>query len=270
MMIDITAYLVAASFLGWLYLGSLRGCFWLPLVPGSSPDPVAWPDIDIIVPARNEAGILPVSLPSLLAQDYPGTWRIILVDDHSADGTADAARATAARKNEPQRLTVITAPDLPQGWNGKVAAMQAGLAESTASYVLFTDADIWHPADHLRRLAARAVDQKLDLVSRMARLHCESAAEKLLIPAFAFFFALLYPFRRVNDPSSPTAAAAGGVMLVRRETLENRGGLAAIKSELIDDCALARLIKFGSPRSPGGASNFASPRMCAACANIRI
>ncbi len=129
--------------------------------------------------------------------------------------------------------------------------MQAGIEHSNASYVLFTDADIWHPPDSLQKLTARAVEQKLDLVSLMVRLHCESTMEKLLIPAFVFFFAMLYPFRRTNNPESKVAAAAGGVMLVNRQTLEDCGGLAAIKSELIDDCALARLIKHGRGKSTG-------------------
>ena len=128
--------------------------------------------------------------------------------------------------------------------------MQAGVAQSTSPYVLFTDADIWHPPDSLQRLAARTTEQQLDLTSRMVRLHCQSAAEKLLIPAFVFFFAMLYPFSRVNDPDSDTAAAAGGVMLVRRQTLDERGGLAAIKPALIDDCALARLNKLGRTGAP--------------------
>lgn len=186
----------------------------------------------MVVPARDEADVLPRTLPSLLAQDYPGLWRIILVDDHSQDGTGAIAR----QLGKPDRLTIIVPPPLPVGWSGKVAAMHAGALHSQADFILFTDADIAHPPDSLRRLAARAIARDLDLTSRMARLHCQSVAEKLLVPAFVFFFAMLYPFRRA-------AAAAGGVMLVRRHTLDAIGGLASIKSALIDDCSLAKAIK---------------------------
>ncbi len=213
---------------GWLYLALFHDSFWRLLFDERSADPAAWPSIDIIVPAREEADALPRTLPSLLAQDYPGAWQIILVDDHSRDGTGDIARTLG--------LTVITPPALQEGWAGKVAAMNAGVAHSQADYILFTDADIEHPPDSLRRLAARAVDRDLALTSRMVRLHCASLAEKLLVPAFVFFFAMLYPFRRAN-------AAAGGVMLVRRRALDTIGGLARIKSALIDDCALAKAIR---------------------------
>jgi len=216
------------SFASWLYLALLHSSFWRLLFDDPSPGPAVWPSIDIIVPARDEADSLPRTLPSLLAQDYPGAWQIILVDDHSRDATGDIARSLG--------LTVVVPPALPDGWAGKVAAMHAGVAHSHADYILFTDADIAHPPDSLRRLAARAVDKDLALTSRMVRLHCASRAEKLLVPAFVFFFAMLYPFRRAN-------AAAGGVMLVRRRALDAIGGLARIKSALIDDCALAKAIK---------------------------
>lgn len=220
--------LSAVALLAWIYLAFFHSSFWHPLFEARSPDPATWPAIDVVVPARDEAVMLPGTLPSLLAQDYPGAWRIIVVDDHSRDGTGDIARSLGA--------AVVVPPPLPDGWAGKVAAMNAGVAASRADYIVFTDADIEHPADSLRRLAARALKNDLDLTSRMVRLHCESAAEKLLIPAFVFFFAMLYPFRRAN-------AAAGGVMLVRRRTLDEIGGLARIKSALIDDCALAKAIK---------------------------
>lgn len=187
--------------------------------------------------------MLPRSLTSLLAQDYPGQWRVILVDDHSEDKTGDVARRIASAKCQAERLTVINAPDLPEGWSGKVAAMQAGISQSTSDYVLFTDADISHPPESLRRLMANAIMDKTDINSLMVKLNCESFAEKLLIPAFVFFFSMLYPFHLVNGMTSRIAAAAGGVMLVKRETLDKRGGLEQIKSALIDDCALANLIK---------------------------
>lgn len=227
--------LACLALLGWLYLTFLHGAFWRLLFDERWPDPAAWPSVDVVIPARDEAGVLPRTLPSLLTQDYPGPWQIILIDDHSEDDTGAVARVLGDRVH-PDRLTVIVPPALPAGWSGKVAAMNAGALHSTADYILFTDADIAHPPDSLRRLAACAIGRNLDLTSRMARLHCESLPEKLLVPAFVFFFAMLYPFRRA-------AAAAGGVMLVRRRTLDAIGGLASIKSALIDDCSLAAAIK---------------------------
>jgi hopene-associated glycosyltransferase HpnB len=246
--------LVVLAILGWLYLAVAHGSFWRPLTAALSPDPKAWPSVDIIVPARNEADTLPGTLPGLLAQNYPGTWRILLVDDHSSDGTRAVAEKLAAKANAANRLTVVQAPDLPKGWVGKVAAMQAGVEQSAADYILFTDADIAHPPHSLRRLTARAVERRLDLTSLMVRLHVRTEAEMLLIPAFVFFFAMLYPFRRVNTTSSRVAAAAGGAMLVLRQALNNMGGLRMIGSAVIDDCALAKAIKrAGGPQSTPGA-----------------
>lgn len=233
------------ALVSWLYLALFHGGFWKPLrdTDFPAPEPTLWPSVDIIVPARNEAESLPASLPSWLDQDYPGLWRILLVDDHSTDGTAQAAMAIALEKGYAHKLTILSAPDLPAGWGGKVAAMQAGLARSGADYVLFTDADIEHPPFSLTRLVSRALTYKLDLTSLMVKLRAVSLPEKLMIPAFVFFFAMLYPFRRANNPQSSVAAAAGGVMLVRRAALDQAGGLAKIKNALIDDCSLARIIK---------------------------
>jgi len=236
-------FLGLAVVVAWAYLTFAYGSFWIPLFPESAPLRAQMPSVDIIVPARNEAKILPLSLPSLLTQEYSGSWRIILIDDHSDDGTADIAREIALKAGKQDRLTVISAPDLPEGWSGKVAAMNTGVLYSISEMILFTDADIRHHPKSLERLVARALDKNLDLVSRMVRLHCSSFAEKLLIPAFVFFFAMLYPFRRVNNPRSEVAAAAGGTMLVRRASLDKIGGLAAIKSALIDDCSLAKALK---------------------------
>jgi hopene-associated glycosyltransferase HpnB len=234
LMLDLLGFL---ALLGWLYLAFFHARFWKPLEEEQYIDPEKWPTVHIIVPARNEAELLPVTLKSLLTQDYPGAWRVILVDDHSSDGTAKIAEDTAAKNGAAMRLMTVKAPEKPAGWAGKVAAMQAGVAESNADYILFTDADIMHDPKSLRRLAAEAVETRADLVSRMVLLHCTSIAEKLLIPAFVFFFSMLYPFRQARNPDSKVAAAAGGVMLVKRKALENIGGLAAIKSAIIDDCS---------------------------------
>lgn len=230
--------------LGWLGLALCNGRFWLPLTDdGEVPPPATWPSVDIVVPARNEAESLPEALSALLDQNYPGPWRVVLIDDHSSDGTADVARSLAQKAGKTDRLTVLQAPDLQPGWKGKVAAMQTGVATGASDYILFTDADIRHAPFSLQRLVSRALHGGSDLTSLMVLLRCSSFAEKLMIPAFVFFFAMLYPFRHANDPTSSVAAAAGGVMLVRRATLERSGGLAAIKNALIDDCSLARTIK---------------------------
>jgi len=189
---------------------------------------------------------------SLLRQVYPGPFRVVLVDDASDDGTAQAARDAAVREGREDRLAVLAAPPLEPGWTGKLWAVHAGLAEARrlmpgATYVLLTDADIRHGADHLAALVARAEAGPCDLVSVMARLRCATWAERLLIPAYVFFFAMLYPFAWVRDPARPIAAAAGGCMLVRASALARIGGIAAIRGALIDDCALAARIK------PGGA-----------------
>lgn len=219
------------------------GHFWNPLLDEPEAPLAKWPDVAIVVPARDEADMLPETLPTLFAQDYPGKFRVYLVDDHSDDGTGEAAQDIAARNKAEAKLQLIAAPDLPAGWGGKLAAMQAGVAASKEPLILFTDADIAHEAGDLRQLAAKAQRRELDLTSLMVKLNCVSFAEKLLIPAFVFFFAMLYPFRLTGNPSSKIAGAAGGVMLVRRKALEKSGGLDAIKSALIDDCALARNIK---------------------------
>lgn len=243
MMLSLLSFLGFLSLGAWGYLALAHGLFWRPLLREGDSGPAALPSVDIIVPARDEAEALPVTLPSLLAQDYPGGWRVILVDDHSSDGTEALARKIAADRGGSDRLQVVSAPDLADGWRGKVAAMNVGVTHSQAEMILFTDADIRHGEHSLRHLVARAEAGKLDLVSRMVMLNCTSFAEKLLIPAFVFFFGMLYPFRRANHPKSSVAAAAGGTMLVRRAMLDKIGGMACIKSALIDDCSLARAIK---------------------------
>lgn len=231
------------SFIGWLVLALRAGHFWHPLLDPVAPFPAHWPSVDIIVPARNEALSLPKTLPTLLAQNYAGQWRVMIVNDNSDDGTATIADEIAKKLGKTDHLVIINAPPKPTGWSGKVAAMHAGVSSSTADYILFTDADIAHTPDSLQKLVADSSLHKLDLNSRMVMLNCTSVVEKLLIPAFIFFFAMLYPFRQANKPNHKTAAAAGGTMLVRRSALDNIGGMAAIKSALIDDCSLAKAIK---------------------------
>jgi hopene-associated glycosyltransferase HpnB len=260
----ISALLASLTLLVWVYLAVMHGRFWRILIAEPSIEPESWPSVDIIVPARNEADILPRSLASLLAQDYAGSWRVVLVDDHSTDGTSEAAKHIAAQKNKSDKIDIVAAPDLPKSWSGKVAAMQAGVKQSDADYILFTDADIEHPAHSLNTIVARAVEKKLDLTSLMVKLRCRDLSEQLLIPAFVFFFAMLYPFERANDDDSDVAAAAGGVMLVRRKALDHIGGLASIKSAIIDDCSLAKNIKrFGGEEQTAGKIELTlSPDVC--------
>ncbi|WP_376087562.1 glycosyltransferase [Roseomonas sp. CCTCC AB2023176] len=234
----------------WLVLVFARGFFWLARERDDRdlpPAPTAWPAVTAVVPARDEADVIARSIGSLLRQDYPGPFRVILVDDRSTDGTAAAARAAAETAGAADRLTILTGTPTPPGWAGKPWAMSQGAehAGPTPDFLLFTDADIGHAPDTLRHLVARAVTERRVLVSLMARLHCATPAERLLIPAFVFFFAMLNPFGWVNRGRA--AAAAGGVMLVRRDALEAAGGIAAIRAEIIDDCALARRLATQGP-----------------------
>jgi hopene-associated glycosyltransferase HpnB len=238
----------------WLYLLLLNGGFWMANQRDDADtpaDPETWPTVAAVVPARDEADVIARSVGSLLDQDYPGAFHVVLVDDGSSDGTAEAARAEAARLGRADRLTVLTGMDLPPGWTGKLWAMSQGHAYAAKTFapelILFTDADIGHAPENLRSLVARAQAGGLALTSQMVRLHCETWPERLLIPAFVFFFQMLYPFGRVNRPSSPTAAAAGGCMLVRRKALEAAGGVGAIRTALIDDCTLGALMKKQGP-----------------------
>ncbi|HTZ92769.1 MAG TPA: glycosyltransferase [Streptosporangiaceae bacterium] len=238
---------VAAA--AWLYLLALHGGYWhtshrLPPAQAAS-----LPAITAIIPARNEAEVLPGCLPSLLGQDYPGRFRVIVVDDDSGDGTAqvaaglgDAARASGLPAAE---LAVVASRPMPAGWAGKVWAMSEGVraAGPDAEYLLFTDADIAYAPGTLQRLASAATAGDFAIVSQMALLRAASRWEKLLIPAFVYFFAQLYPFPRVSRPRARTAAAAGGCMLVRAEALAAAGGLGRISGARIDDVALGTLLK---------------------------
>jgi hopene-associated glycosyltransferase HpnB len=245
----------ALSFFIWLYLVWGRGFFWLARERDDRDEPVeptVWPSVCAVVPARDEADVIARSIGSLLAQDYPGDFQLILVDDDSADGTAAVARAAAADLGQADRLHVIGGAPLPPGWTGKLWAVSQGVAHAATldrppEYLLLTDADIAHTPDNVRKLAGRAKAGGQVLVSLMAKLHCKTLAERTLIPAFVFFFDMLYPFGQVNDPKSALGAAAGGVMLIRREDLEAQGGIGAIRTAIIDDCAMGALMKKRGP-----------------------
>ncbi|MBV8972811.1 MAG: glycosyltransferase [Sphingomonadaceae bacterium] len=281
---------MAANVLGgvvvlvWLVLLFARGGWWRAAETDTAavPDPADWPAVTAVVPARDEAAVIGRAAASLAAQDYPGEFRVIVVDDGSSDGTAEVARAVwpppALRATSPggggsaggdaraisssptggggarsategaSSLAILPAAPLASGWTGKLAAVAQGIAAAgdTPQFLWLTDADIEHAPDTLRTLVARAVADKAVLVSLMARLRTDSAAERALVPAFVWFFMMLFPFRAVNRPG-PVAAAAGGVMLVDRAALAKAGGIAAIRDALIDDCALAALMKRQGP-----------------------
>jgi hopene-associated glycosyltransferase HpnB len=253
----------------WLYLLAGRGMFWVMAERDDAdapPEPAQWPSVIAVVPARNEADVIARSIGSLLAQDYRGSFRIVLVDDQSEDGTTQAARELAAA----DKLEIVTGSPRPAGWAGKVWAMKQGTAQAgTPDYVWFTDADIDHKPDNLRSLVARAEAKHLVLTSLMVKLHCKRFVEAYLIPAFVFFFDMLYPFAWVNDPKNKTAAAAGGCMLVKRTALEAAGGIDVIAGEIIDDCALGRALKAQGPIWLGLTERASSIRPYAGLQEIR-
>jgi len=249
---------VAAA--AWIYLVAAHGGYWRTSqwLPSVTREPGRWPDVVAVVPARDEAEMLPVTLPALLGQDYPGPLTVIVVDDGSSDGTGEVAARTGRASGRPLRVVPGTpAPEPRAGggrWAGKVWAMAQGLRAAglptdggadpePGGYILFTDADIACEPGTLRRLVTAAEGDDRDLVSQMALLRTATGWERVVVPAFVYFFAQLYPFRRVNRPGSRTAAAAGGCMLVRRGALERSGGLAPISGALIDDVAMGRMIK---------------------------
>ncbi|WP_058042992.1 glycosyltransferase [Streptomyces roseifaciens] len=244
------------SALTWITVGSLAAWVWLLLgqgffwrtdvrLPGRTP-PAQWPSVAIVVPARDEAEVLPSSLPSLLAQDYPGRAEVFLVDDGSSDGTGDLARALAAEHGG-LPLTVDSPGEPGPGWTGKLWAVRHGMAlaraRTDAEYLLLTDADIAHAPDSLRELVSAARSGGLDLVSQMARLRVATVWERLIVPAFVYFFAQLYPFRWINRPGARTTAAAGGCVLLRREAAERAGVPDSIRQAVIDDVTLARAVR---------------------------
>jgi len=263
------AFIALVSLVLWIWILFGRGMFWLMRERDGDepfPAPARWPSVAAVVPARNEADGIARAMASLLAQDYPGDFRVILVDDQSTDGTGALARAL-----KDEKLTVLDGARHPPGWTGKLFAVSQGVAHAggTVEYLWLTDADIAHGPDNLRRLVARAEAGKLVLTSQMAKLNCESFAEHLLVPAFVFFFAMLFPFGWVNDPRRRMAAAAGGCMLVKREALERAGGIQSIRAEIIDDCALAGRLKAQGPIWLGLSARAVSLRPYPKIADIR-
>jgi len=244
----------------WVYLFFFRGAFWR--LTDFDDDRCAisakqkFPRVCAIVPARNEAPTIAATVTSLLQQDYPGEFSVVVVDDHSDDGTAQAASEAAEGTNnasgDASRFTIYSAEPLQRGWTGKLWALNEGVRRVSAEaeqrgepieFFWFTDADIQHAPDTLRRLVARAETDRLDLASLMVLLRARTLQEKLLIPAFVYFFLQLYPPRWIANPNARTAGAAGGCLLIRGSTLQRIGGLAAIRNALIDDCTLARAVK---------------------------
>lgn len=238
--------LATVSLLVWLYMLVGHGQFWSTRETDEEPvaAPEVWPAVTVVVPARDEVVVIARSIGSLLAQDYPGDYRVVLVDDGSSDGTAAIAEAAAAALGS-ARLQILAGAPLPEGWTGKLWAVAQGIdhAPADSPWLWLTDADIVHAPDSLRTLVARAIADELVLNSSMALLRCDSLAERALVPAFVFFFKMLYPFAQVNDPTAKMAAAAGGCMLIDRFALARAGGVAAIADAIIDDCAMGAAMK---------------------------
>jgi hopene-associated glycosyltransferase HpnB len=262
--------LAILALLIWIYLIFGHGTYWQagPVLPPADPAAVAssepGPSVAIVVPARDEAPLIEATLRSLLAQDYAGPLRVILTDDNSTDGTGDIARTIG----DP-RLTVITGAARPAGWSGKLWAVSQGVAEAgKADFVLLTDADIIHEPRHLSALVSKIQRSGLDLVSEMVKLACDSWAERALVPAFVYFFQLLYPFAWVNDGLKGTAAAAGGTILIRQRALQRIGGIESVRGALIDDVALAAAVKKGGRIWLGHADLARSVRPYPAVADI--
>ena len=233
----------------WLFLLCFWGGFWRAnsYLDRDLKPLEQYPSICAVVPARNEAEAISFCVTSLLNCDYKGKFSVVLVDDNSSDRTAAIAEETAASLNKSDRLKILAGKPLEPGWKGKLWAMHQGIEFATEEikpdYWLFTDADIQHDPSNLTQLVTKAKTEDLDLVSLMVLLRCQSAWEKLLIPAFVFFFQKLYPFAWVNNPQKSIAAAAGGCVLISNEALVKIGGIEAIKDALIDDCTLAKAVK---------------------------
>ena len=231
----------------WIYLLVARGNFWRLGEDKIKPKLLEnWPRVVAVVPARNEAPTISQAVSSLAKQDYPGDFSIIVVDDHSEDGTAALAQQAANESGASHRVKIHVAAPLAPGWTGKLWALNEGIqvaAIHSAEFFWFTDADIEHAPDTLRRLVSRAEKESLDLASLMVLLQAKTFPERLLIPPFLYFFLMLYPPRWIADTNASTAAAAGGCILLRRNVLAPIRGIASIRGEVIDDCALARTVK---------------------------
>jgi hopene-associated glycosyltransferase HpnB len=248
---DVCAFIAVCV---WLWLILARGGFWRCDVHDNAPAsaPPGWPDVVALVPARNEAAVIGASLGALLAQTYDGRFSVVVIDDQSSDGTSSIALAVARRAGAVDRLATVAGQRPSPGWTGKLWALQQGLDfvdrhNLSPRYIWLVDADIACAPDTLARLVARAEATGFVLVSLMAKMRCESLAERCLVPAFIFFFQMLYPFARVNRPKDPRAAAAGGCMLVLRSALAAIDGFRQVRSALIDDCALGAALKRQGP-----------------------
>ena len=249
-MLNILTIIVSLSLVIWIYLLLFRGKFWLSnqRINEQLQPLTQYPSVCAVIPARNEADVLPISLKSLLNQDYPGNLFIILVDDQSDDNTGNVAQEIANNCQKSQQLQVISGQPLAEGWSGKLWAMKQGIEQANKldnkpDYLLLTDADIEHHDSNLKELVKQAEIEKLAMTSLMVKLRCDSFWEQFLIPAFVFFFEKLYPFSWVNNPKNKMAAAAGGCILIRRQILEEIGGIEVVKQALIDDCSLAAAVK---------------------------
>jgi hopene-associated glycosyltransferase HpnB len=256
----------------WAYLLAARGQFWRGAVRDVStpPRPQRWPSVAVVVPARNEAECIAASAQSLLQQTYAGTFRIIVVDDDSTDETAAIVRAAAAGAS--RDLVVVTSGGPPPGWTGKLWALRQGIAAAKTAqpeYLLLTDADIVHAPDSLSWLVAQSASGHFVLTSLMAKLRCESLAERSHVPAFIYFFQMLFPFSWVYRSDCRTAAAAGGCVLIRADALARAGGIESIRNSLIDDCSLAAKLKAFGPIWLGLTDRVRSIRPYPAFADVR-
>ena len=271
----IAIVLATIAFAAWLYLIFARGGFWRCVERDDWPSAklAAWPSVAVVVPARNEAEQIGASMDALARQDYAGPWTVILVDDESSDGTADIARRSFLDRGD-ERLRVVRCRALPAGWTGKLWAIKQGLDLAMAlprppDYLLLTDADIEHPPDSISRLVTHAHPNGLVLTSLMVKLRCWSFAERASVPAFIFFFQMLYPFSWVNQPHRAIAAAAGGCMILRADALAKAGGIEVIRGALIDDCALAGVLKRHGPIWLALTTRVSSNRRYESLADIR-
>jgi hopene-associated glycosyltransferase HpnB len=270
----IALLLAAAALAIWLYLVFARGFFWLARERDTAPArlPAALPPVAIVVPARNEADNIAQSVTSLLGQDYPAL-SLIAVDDDSSDGTADVARRAAVAHGAEAKLTIVDSRTLPAGWTGKLWAVKQGIAAAqekfAPKYLMLTDADIVHAPDTLSWLVAQAEANGLVLTSLTARWRCQNLPERVHIPAFIYFFQMLYPFAWVNRPDHPMAGAAGGCMLVRADALRAAGGIEVIRDALIDDCTLAAAMKKQGPIWVGLTDRSVSVRPYASWTDMR-